>query len=100
MILGILLITKGYSEDVVGLTRAALQQGHEVNLFMMDDGVFYSQDAQVAGLAGQTGVTLSLCERSCQWRDIEEHMIPDGVTAGSQMQNAIMHNSADRIIVI
>ena len=100
MILGMLLITRGYRDDVLGLAQSALKQGHEVNIFMMDEGVFYSQDPDVAGLAGQDGVTISLCERSCQWRDIEEDMIPAGITAGSQLQNAIMHNSADRIIVI
>ena len=100
MMLGMLLISQGYRDDVLGLARAALEQGHDVNLFMMDDGVFYSQDAEVAGLAAREGVTISLCERSCQWRSIEEDMIPQGITAGSQMQNAVMHNSADRVLVI
>ena len=100
MMLGILLITGGYKDEFPGLAREALKQGHDVNVFMMDDGVFYSQDKEVAGLADLEGVSMSLCERSCQWRDIEEDRIPDGITAGSQMQNAIMHNSADRILVI
>jgi predicted peroxiredoxin len=100
MLLGMLLITGGYRDDVLGLARAALEQGHEINMFMMDDGVFYSQDLEIAGLAAMAGVTISLCERSCQWRNIEETMIPEGITAGSQMQNAVMHNSADRILVI
>ncbi len=100
MILGMLLITRGYTEDVLGLVGAAVRQGHEVRLFMMDDGVFYSQETSVAALAEHPGVEISLCERSCQWRDIDESMIPAGITSGSQMQNAVMHNSADRMIVI
>ena len=100
MVLGMLLITKGYRDEILGLANAALEQGHQVNLFMMDDGVFYSQDPEVAGLAAREGVTMSLCDRSCQWRDISEDMIPQGITAGSQMENAVMHNSADRILVI
>ena len=100
MILGMLLISRGYKDDLLGLAGAALKQGHDVNIFMMDDGVYYSQDEAVAGLARRDGVSMSLCERSCQWRDIGEDMIPDGITAGSQMQNAVMHNSADRILVL
>ena len=100
MKLGILLITQGYKDDLLGLAGAALDQGHEVDVFMMDDGVYYSQDDDVAGLARREGVNMSLCERSCQWRDITEDMILDGITEGSQMQNAVMHNSADRILVL
>lgn len=100
MILGMLLITRGYKDDLLGLAGAALEQGHEVNIFMMDDGVYYSQDKDVADLAVQDKVTISLCERSCQWRDITEDMIPEGIAEGSQMQNAVMHNSADRILVL
>jgi len=100
MILGMLLITRGYKDDLLGLAGEALKQGHEVNIFMMDDGVYYSQDEEVAALAGRDNVAMSLCERSCQWRDISEDMIPDGITEGSQMQNAVMHNSADRVLVL
>ena len=41
MNLGMLLITKGYKQDVVGLIQAAIDEGHQVNVFMMDEGVFY-----------------------------------------------------------
>ena len=100
MNLGILAITSGLKDDLVGLVNAAVEQGHSVNVFMMDDGVYYCKDNDIVALSKHDGVSIALCERSCQWRDIEEESIPDGITAGSQLQNSMMHNGADRILVI
>ena len=100
MNLGLLLITNGYKEDVIGLIKAGLEKGHTVNVFMMDDGVFYCQDADIVALNDSDDVSMSLCDRSCQLRGITSDMIPEGITEGSQLQNAMMHNSADRIINI
>ncbi len=98
MILGLLLLTKNYQDDIIGLTNAAIKKGHNVNIFMMDDGVHYCQNESITALNQSDNVSMSLCERSCQLRKITTDMIPDGITAGSQLQNAMMHNSADRII--
>lgn len=100
MNLGILLITKGFKDDVIGLIQAGLNQGHNVSVFMMDEGVFYCQDAEIVALNQGDNINMSLCDRSCHLRGITAEMIPDGITEGSQLQNAMMHNSADRIINI
>ena len=100
MNLGMLLITKGYKEDVVGLIEAAIDEGHQVNVFMMDEGVFYCQDDDIVALNTSENVAMSLCDRSCHLRGITAEMIPEGITEGSQLQNAMMHNSSDRIINI
>ena len=100
MNLGLLLITNGYKDDVIGLVKAGLDQGHTVNIFMMDEGVFYCQDEGIVALNESDNVSMSLCDRSCHLREITAEMIPEGITEGSQLQNAMMHNGADRIINI
>ena len=100
MNLGFLLISKGYKDDIIGLINAALDHGHDVNVFMMDEGVFYCQDQDIVALNQSVKVNMSLCDRSCHLRGITSEMIPEGVEEGSQLQNAMMHNSADRIINI
>lgn len=100
MVLGLLLITKGYKETVIGLIKAGLAKGHTINVFMMDEGVFYCQDDDIVVLTKLDNVSMSLCDRSCHIRGITAEMIPEGITEGSQLQNAMMHNSANRIINI
>lgn len=100
MILGLLLVTNGYKKDVMGLIQAGLDKGYSINIFMMDEGVFYCQDKDIVALNESDNVTMSLCDRSCHLRNITTEMIPEGVTEGSQLQNAMMHNAADRIINI
>jgi len=100
MNLGLLLITNGYKDDVIGLIKAGLSKGHTVNVFMMDDGVHYCQDEDIVALNASDDITMSLCDRSCHLRGITAEMIPEGITEGSQLQNAMMHNGADRVINI
>ena len=100
MNLGMLLITNGFKEYVVGLVQAAIEEGHQVNVFMMDEGVFYCQDDDIVALSASENVAMSLCDRSCHLRGITAEMIPEGIVEGSQLQNAMMHNSSDRIINI
>lgn len=100
MNLGLLLITNGYKDDVIGLINAGVSKGHSVNVFMMDDGVHYCQDSDIVALSQSENVSMSLCDRSCHLRDITADMIPEGIEEGSQLQNAMMHNAADRIINI
>ncbi len=100
MNLGLLLITNGYKEDVIGIIKAGLNKGHKLSVFMMDEGVFYCQDEDIVTLNQSDNINMSLCDRSCHLRGITADMIPDGITEGSQLQNAMMHNNADRIINI
>ena len=100
MNLGILLITNGYKDEVTGLIKAGLDKGYTINVFMMDKGVHYCQDKDIVALNSFENFSMSLCDRSCHLRGITAEMIPEGITEGSQLQNAMMHNGSDRIINI
>lgn len=100
MTLGLLVTRDDFKEDIIGLTKAASSKGHEVIVFMMDDGIRHCLDKDVAALKDLPGVSMSLCDHSAKLRDITEDMIPGGVTAGSQFQNAVMNRDADKVIAI
>ena len=70
---------RGYKQDVVGLIQAAIEEGHQVNVFMMDEGVFYCQDEDIGALNVSDNVSMSLCDRSCHLRGITAEMIPEGI---------------------
>ncbi|KWT79381.1 MAG: DsrE family protein [Nitrospirota bacterium] len=100
MTVGLLITRDGYKEDIIGLTKAAVKKGLDVILFMMDDGTRHSQDKDIVDLMSLKGVTMSLCDHSAKLRDITETMIPKGCAAGSQYQNSVMNQDADKVILI
>ncbi|MBF0336651.1 MAG: hypothetical protein HQL05_02345 [Nitrospirae bacterium] len=100
MTIGLLVTRDGFKEDIVGLTKAAAGKGYTVIIFMMDDGIRHSQDADIQALKDLPGVSMSLCDHSAKLRDVTEGMIPACITAGSQYQNSVMNQDADRVILI
>ncbi|KJR40907.1 sulfur relay, DsrE-like protein [Candidatus Magnetoovum chiemensis] len=100
MVLGLLVTRDGYKDDIIGLTKAAVSKGHKVIIFMMDDGTRHSQDKDIVALKDLEGVEMSLCDHSAKLRNITTDMIPKGITAGSQYQNAVMNQDADKVILI
>lgn len=91
--LGILVNTDKYRDDVVGIVKAAREKGHDVSIFMMDDGTLLASD-----LCGDIGdaAELTYCDHSAEARGVKD---VEGATAGSQFQNAVMAHEADKVVV-
>ena len=100
MNLGILINTDRHADDIVGITKAALSKGHEVTMFMMDDGNKLLGNPAVTGLSEEAGVSMSYCDHSAQKLGISKDGIPEKIGCGSQFDNANMNSQADRVIVI
>ncbi len=100
MKIGLLVTQEGYEEDIIGLTKAAVKRGHEVIIFMTDTGVMNSQNSGVVALKDLDGVSISLCDFSAKNNKLTDEMIPEGIIAGSQYQNAVMNQDADKVIVL
>lgn len=58
------------SKTVHGLSEAALQAGHEVYLYLIDEGVKNMQEARYLSLA-HAGAKLFVCAYGCQ-----QHQVP------------------------
>lgn len=99
MTLGILITTDKYADDIVGITKAATDKGHRVVLFFMDAGCHLTVDDRIAPLKELKGVTLSLCDLNRKKMGISSEEIPEGITCGSQYDNAVMNKEADKVIV-
>lgn len=100
MTIGLLVTRDSFRDEIIGLTNSAVSKGHQVIIFMMDDGIRHSQDPDVVALKDLDGATLSICDHSAKIRDVTEEMIPEGITVGSQYQNAVLNQDADRVILI
>ncbi|MHB0914954.1 MAG: hypothetical protein ACYC5A_06845 [Thermoleophilia bacterium] len=90
--LGILVTTNKHRDAIVGITQAAREKGHDVAIFMMDDGTLLASD-----LCGDLGdaAELTYCDHSAEPRGVKD---VEGATAGSQFQNAVMAHESDKVV--
>lgn len=100
MKLGILVNTDRHLEDVLGITNSAVSKGHEVIIFVMDDGTRLLGNPAFTGLCRTKGVSMSFCDHSAKGLGVSTEGIPQEVVCGSQYNNALMVNDADRVIVL
>jgi predicted peroxiredoxin len=98
MRLGILIRSATHAPHAVGLTHAALRAGHEVALFVMDEGVRVL--GELATLASMDGVDVAYCEFSLMQQDVPPASVPEGFRASSQLDNAKMASLSDRVVIL
>ncbi len=95
--LGILLTTSTESENthtVVKLTEAAIEEGVEVHIFLMCDGVYHLNHEGFKGLA-EKGAHVVVCAHNAIERKVGKK---DFVFWGSQYDLACMVKDCDRFL--
>ncbi|MEE8343161.1 MAG: DsrE family protein [Gammaproteobacteria bacterium] len=100
MKLGILVNSDRHLTQLRDITKAALQKGHDVEIFVMDDGAKLLTQDSLVKLILVPNVSLSVCELSAARHGIDAHNLPGGVSCGGQYGNAMMNHDADRVIVL
>jgi predicted peroxiredoxin len=100
MKLGIFVNTDRHLADVVGIAKAAVAKGHEVGIFAMDGGSHLLPNPEFTALCTVKGVSMSYCDHSAKGTGIATDGVPKDIVCGSQYNNAIMVNEADRLIVL
>ena len=95
--LGIMITRYENLEHIAGVVKAARAAGHPVTIFMTDEGVKFSRDPGFLELLKVGGVEIAVCDHSCERIGI--HDKAEGISYGSQYNNAgMMHDSA-RVLV-
>lgn len=97
MKLGILLTSSPENENtntVISLCSAAREQGHEVSVFLMYDGVYNVHKKEFAALADK-GVSIALCAMNAEQRKVGK---VEGILFGSQYDHACIAGDVDRFI--
>lgn len=100
MKLGIIANTNRHLDHLLGITKAAISKGHEVMIFAMDDGTELASSNCFKGLCELDNVTISLCRHSAEEHKVRMEAIPSEIVCGSQFNNAMMNNEADKVIVL
>lgn len=97
MKLGILLTTSPENENtntVIAISSSAREQGHEVSIFLMYDGVYNINKKEFVELATK-GVNIAVCALNVEQRKISR---VKGVLFGSQYDHACIASNVDRFI--
>lgn len=100
MKIGILVNSDKRRDDVAGIARAAVEKGHSVDIFAMDEGVRLLCDPAFYELCKVDGIHLSYCDHSTDQLRCKPKELPGEIVCGSQYDNALMGHTADRMIVL
>ena len=95
--LGIMITKYENLDHIAGVVQAARAAGKSVMIFMTDEGVRFTRDAKFNDLLKVDGVEISCCDHSCEQLGLHEKT--DGISYGSQYNNAGMLHDSSRILV-
>ncbi|HEU5395199.1 MAG TPA: DsrE family protein [Candidatus Methylomirabilis sp.] len=107
MTFGFLLTTSPERADartVVRLAEAALEAGHRVELFLMNDGVYNVVAVPKHPVSGdfvrlmEAGAAITVCATNTGPRGVTKDAALPGVRFGSQYDHAQMVARADRVL--
>lgn len=96
-VLGIMVTKYEHLDHIIGVVKAARAAGKGVSLFMTDEGVRFTKDKKFLELLSLTGVEFSCCDHSCERVGVHEKT--EGISYGSQYNNAVMLHDSTRILV-
>jgi len=98
--LGLLLSTApshSSVDTVVNLAQAAVRQGVEVYLYLIDEGVKSVQDLRIASLL-DAGVKLSVCAYGCQQHGVPTETVDSRVSLSGLVVLSGIVNGCDRFL--
>jgi hypothetical protein len=95
--LGIMITRYDNLDHIAGTVKAARAAGKSVMIFMTDEGVRFTQDPKFQELLKVDGVDFSCCDHSCERVGLHEKT--DGISYGSQYNNAGMLHDSTRVLV-
>ncbi len=95
--LGIMITKYEHPKHIAGIVRAARAAGRPVTVFLTDEGVRFTKDAAFLELLTLDGVEISSCDHSRERVGIEEKA--DGISYGTQYNNAAMLQDSARVLV-
>jgi hypothetical protein len=95
--LGILITKNEHLEHISGIIKAARRAGHPVQVFLNDEGVRFSRDPGFLEMLALDGVKCAVCDHFREKLGIEQKT--EGITYGSQYDNAVMIHDSVRVLV-
>ena len=99
MKLGLIINSDSFTDVIINLTQSAVSKEKEVRLFFMDEGTKLLENQNIIALSSLEKVSMSFCEYSAKKNHINFMDLPKKIKKGSQINNAIMNQSSDKVLV-
>lgn len=98
--LGIFVCSDRHLDHMVGIAKAAIGKGNEVQIFFTGPGVKLSPDPEVQGLV-EAGAKVKLCDLTYKKFELDKQYGEElaGIKHGGQHDNAEMIGEVDRYVV-
>ncbi len=94
------IITKNdHLNHIRGLIKSAAKKDIDIAVFIMDEGVFLTEDNEFISIIKENSVNVVVCEHSCNVNGVMLRV--DGFNYASQFENAKMINGlkeSDRLV--
>ncbi|MBA4372804.1 MAG: hypothetical protein C0402_08050 [Thermodesulfovibrio sp.] len=100
MKLGILVNTDRHADHLAGIVQAAVARGHQVIIFVMDEGARLLEQDIFRRFCSLPNVSISYCDLNAEQCKVDKGKLPAALACGSQYDNAGMVHAADRVIVL
>lgn len=100
MELGLLVNTEERLNQLLGLTNSALRKGHTVRMFIMDSATCLLEKDELTSLCENENVLISFCEYNAKQHKIDFDQLDRRIKRGTQLNNAIMCQKADKMLVL
>ena len=100
MKLGILVNTDKHLIEIIGLTKAAVERGHDITVFTMDSGTRLFKHPEYSELCRLSRVKMSFCDHNAKMFGASTDDIPEEIACGSQFDNATMMHECEKVLVL
>jgi peroxiredoxin family protein len=95
--LGIIITRFENFDHISGIVKAARAAGHQVQVFLTDEGVRFTTDPKFKELLAVPEVSISCCDHSCEMLHVTDKTA--GITYGSQYNHATNLHDSDRALI-
>lgn len=97
--LAFIITEDNHLNHIAGLIRSAIRKGCDISIFIMDKGVFFTENDEFISITKENNISVAVCEHSCNVNGVASRI--DGFNYASQFENAKMINDlkeSDRLV--
>ncbi|UCG78725.1 MAG: hypothetical protein JSV21_02495 [Nitrospirota bacterium] len=100
MKLGIMINSDKNLKAITGIALEAVKRGHQVELFVMDEGTRLLESEEFIKLVESDGLKMTYCKYNVEGLGVNIRGLPAKIISGSQYNNAGMIHSSDKLIML
>ncbi len=97
--LAFIITENKHLNHIAGLINSAIRKGYDISIFIMDEGVFFTENNEFISIIKENNIHAAVCEHSCNVNGVVSRI--NEFNYASQFENAKMINGlkeSDRLV--